>query len=114
MKSKRDKIVVFEEFFRLKDSVMHTLILFISLHLLFDVFILLSMSLGWLSLIPIGGILSCLFFVGLLIHSVTRLVKKQDEILFIELIFSVSVLPVKPARNLLPFEEPLRLTTQEY
>lgn len=88
MKSKRDKIVVFEEFFRLKDSVMHALILFICLLLLFDVFILLSMSLGWLSLIPIGGILSCLFFVGLLIHSVTRLVKKQDEILFIELIFS--------------------------
>lgn len=86
MKRKRDKIVVFEEFFRLKDSVMHILILFISLFLLFDIFILSSMNLGWLSLIPIGGILSCILFVGLLIQSVTRLVKEQDDILFIELI----------------------------
>lgn len=88
MKRKKDKIVVFEEFFRLKDSVMHTLILFISLFLLLDIFILSSMNLGWLSLIPIGGILSCLFFVGMLTQSVSRLVKEQDDILFVELIFS--------------------------
>lgn len=88
MKIKTDKIFVFEEFFRLKDSVMHTLILFISLLLLFDIFILSSMNFGWLSLIPIGGILSCVLFVGLLIHSATKLVKEQDEILFIELIRS--------------------------
>lgn len=86
MKSTRDKIVVFEEFFRLKDSVMHTLILFISLLFLFDIFVMSSMSFSWLFLIPIGGILSCLLFVGLLIHSVTRLVKEQDVILFIELV----------------------------
>lgn len=86
MKSKRNEIVVFEEFFRLKSSVIHTLILFISLLLLCNIFILTSMSMGWLSSIPLGGILSCLLFTGSLNQSVTRLIKEQDEILFVELI----------------------------
>lgn len=92
MKIETDKIFVFEEFFRLKSSVKCTLVLFVCLLLLCNTSIMASMCFAWQLFIPFGGMVSCLFFIYTLNLFVKRLVKEQDDILFVELICSFLLL----------------------